>query len=74
MEVDNQDGTIEDEPEEEEDIEDFDDDEEEDFGDDELVEFDEDDPGAVSENLLQQFNNPDNYLQVEFSGSADIEV
>ena len=73
-EVDNQDGTIEDEPEEEEDIEDFDDDEEEDFGDDELVEFDEDDPGAVSENLLQQFNNPDNYLQVEFSGSADIEV
>ena len=53
----------------------------EDFGDDdffseddELFEFDEDDAGAVSEDLLQQFNNPDNFEQVEFTGSADIEL
>lgn len=43
-------------------------------GDDDLVEFDEWDPGAVSEDLLQQFNNPDNFEQVEFTGSADIRL
>ena len=50
-------------------------DEWEDFGgDDDLVEFDEFDAGAVSEDLLQQFNNPDNFEKVEFSGSADIRL
>ena len=42
--------------------------------DDELVEFEDWDSGSVSEELLQQFNNPDNFEQVEFSGSADIRV
>ena len=47
----------------------------EDFGgDDDLVEFDEWDAGAVSEDLLQQFNNPDNFEKVEFTGSADIRL
>ena len=56
--------------------EDFGDDDDEFFSgdDDELYEFDEDDAGAVSEDLLQQFNNPDNFEQVEFTGSADIEL
>ena len=50
-------------------------DEWEDFGgDDDLVEFDEFDAGAVSEDLLQQFNNPDNFEKVEFTGSADIRL
>ena len=50
-------------------------DESEDFGgDDDLVEFDEWDAGAVSEDLLQQFNNPDNFEKVEFTGSADIRL
>ena len=51
--------------------------EDEDFdfeGDDGLVEFDEWDAGAVSEDLLQQFNNPDNFEKVEFTGSADINL
>ena len=59
----------------------FDDDEDDfgeesdDFGgDDDLVEFDEWDAGAVSEDLLQQFNNPDNFEKVEFTGSADIKL
>ena len=38
------------------------------------MEFDDDDAGEVSEDLLQQFNNPDSFVQVEFSGSADIEL
>ena len=50
-------------------------DEWEDFGGDaDLVEFDEFDAGAVSEDLLQQFNNPDNFEKVEFTGSADIRL
>ena len=50
-------------------------DDEDDFGEDEdLVEFDEGDAGAVSEDLLQQFNNPDNFENVEFTGSADIRL
>ena len=73
-EVENQENTtIEEEPELDWDDEDFEDDGE-DFGDDEFMEFDDDDPGDVSSELLQQFNNPDNYRQVEFSGSADIEL
>ena len=58
------------------------DDDDEDFGeesddfggDDDLVEFDEWDAGAVSEDLLSQFNNPDNFEKVEFTGSADIRL
>ena len=50
-------------------------DEWEDFGgDDDLAEVDEFDAGAVSEDLLQQFNNPDNFEKVEFTGSADIRL
>ena len=40
--------------------------------DDELVEFDDDDPGTVSNDILEQFNNPDTYDRVEFNGTADI--
>ena len=61
----------------EEDPESWDDDDDEAFDDpddDELVEFDDDDAGAISEDLLQQFNNPENFEKVEFSGSADIEL
>ena len=68
-------------PEEEDDDEDFDDfEEDEDFGDDDfeddddLVEFDEDEFGEISEDLLEQFNNMDSFESVEFSGSADIEL
>ena len=43
-----------------------------DFGD--FEEFEDFDAGYISEELLEQFNNPDNYAQVEFSGSADIEL
>ena len=39
---------------------------------DELFEFDEDDAGTVSDELLSQFNNPETYEMVEFSGTADI--
>ena len=49
-------------------------DESDDFGGDDLVEFDEWDAGAVSEDLLSQFNNPDNFEKVEFTGSADIRL
>ena len=57
------------------DDDDWESDESEDFGgDDDLVEFDEWDAGAVSEDLLQQFNNPDNFEKVEFTGSADIRL
>ena len=45
--------------------------EEEEFEDD-LFEFDEDDAGTVSDELLDQFNNPETYEMVEFSGTADI--
>ena len=59
----------------EEDPESWDDDEVfDDPDDDDLVEFDDDDAGSVSEDLLQQFNNPENFEKVEFSGSADIEL
>ena len=74
-EVDTHTDVIEIQSEPDEDDEDFGD--EEDFGDsddNELVEFDEEDPGAVSDDLLQQFNNPESFEQVEFSGSADIEL
>ena len=40
----------------------------------ELFEFDDDDAGYVDEELLEQFNNPDTYEQVEFCGTADIEL
>ena len=40
----------------------------------EYEEFDDDEVGSVSEDLLQQFNNPDSFEQVEFGGSADIEL
>lgn len=60
--------------EEDEDFDDFGDDDFMDFGEDELVEFDEDDAGDVSEDLLQQFNNPESFAKVEFSGSADIKL
>jgi hypothetical protein len=39
---------------------------------DEFFEFDEDDAGTVSDELLDQFNNPETYEMVEFSGTADI--
>ena len=39
---------------------------------DEFFEFDEDDAGTVSDELLDQFNNPETYDMVEFSGTADI--
>lgn len=42
--------------------------------DEELFEFDDDDNGSVSEELLEQFNNPDTYEHFEFSGTADIEL
>ena len=61
----------EDEPEEDEEETD---DEEEDDEDEELFEFDDDDAGTVSEELLEQFNNPDTYDQIEFCGTADIEL
>ena len=65
---------IEEQPAFDDDEEDFGDDDEDFGGDDDLVEFDEWDAGAVSEDLLQQFNNPDNFEQVEFTGSADIRL
>lgn len=57
----------EDEPEEEEDGN-----EEEEY--EELFEFDDDEVGFVSEELLEQFNNPDTFDHVEFCGTADIEL
>ncbi len=46
-----------------------------DFGEEaEFEEFSDGDAGYISEELLEQFNNPANYEQVEFSGSADIEL
>ena len=64
-------------PSEEEDESEQDDDEEpieEEDEDGELFEFDDDDVGSVSEELLEQFNNPDTYECFEFSGTADIEL
>ena len=40
--------------------------------DDEFFEFDDDDMGSVSDDLLEQFNNPETYDGVEFSGTADV--
>ena len=72
-ELSNQEGQIAeetaDEADEDEDDEDEDWDEE-----DEYFEFEEDDAGAVSDNLLEMFNNPETFEQVEFAGSADIEL
>ena len=46
-----------------------------DFGDDTLfVDFEDSDVGSVSDEWLQQFNDPDSFEQVEFTGSADIEL
>lgn len=46
----------------------------EDFGEDgEFAEFFDGDAGYIDSEILEQFNNPD-YDQVEFSGSADIEL
>ena len=39
-----------------------------------ICEFEDDDPGTVSAELLEQFNNPELYEEVEFSGSADIQL
>ena len=64
----------EEEPEEEpeEDPWDEEDEEEEESFDDDLFEFDDDDAGSVSDDLLDQFNNPETYENIEFSGTADI--
>ena len=43
-----------------------------DFDGDGFVEFDDDDMGHVSDELLEQFNNPALYEKLEFTGSADI--
>ena len=63
-------------PSEEEDEQEEDDEEpiEEEDEDEELFEFDDDDMGSVSDELLEQFNNPDTYEHFEFSGTADIEL
>ena len=42
--------------------------------DDELFEFEDDDAGSVSDELLNQFNNPETYERVEFNGTADIVI
>ena len=55
----------------EDDGEPIDEDDDDDEG---YFEFDDDEVGSVSEDLLQQFNNPESFEQVEFSGSADIEL
>ena len=60
--------------EDDEDEEEYEDNDFDDFDDDEFEEFDDDEVGSVSENLLQQFNNPDSFESVEFNGSADIEL
>ena len=39
-----------------------------------LYEIDDNDVGIVSDELLEQFNNPDTYEHFEFSGTADIEL
>lgn len=71
-ELNNQEGEIEETP---NDIADEDEDEEdEEDEDDEFFEFEEDDAGEVSENLLEVFNNPETFEQVEFAGSADIQL
>lgn len=50
-----------------------DEEEEEVFSDEEeLFEFDEDDAGTVSDELLEQFNNPETFENMEFNGTADI--
>ena len=62
---------------EDEDFDDFEEDEDfddDDFEDDGLVEFDDEEFGEVSEDLLAQFNDMDGFQNVEFSGSADIEL
>ena len=43
-------------------------------GDGEFEEFDDWDAGYISEELIAQFDNSNNYEQVEFNGSADIEL
>ena len=43
-------------------------------GEEELYEFDDDDAGTVSAELLEQFNNPEIFEHLEFSGTADIEL
>ena len=37
-----------------------------------LFEFDDEDAGTVSVELLEQFNNPETFERVEFSGTADV--
>ena len=68
------DSQLEEIPEDEEDDEDFEEDYDEFDDDEDIEEFDDDEFGSVSEDLLQQFNNPDSFEQIEFSGSADIEL
>ena len=71
-EMDNREGQIADDPADDEDLdEDEDEDEDEE---DEYFEFEDDDAGEVSDNLLEMFNNPETFEQVEFAGSADIEL
>ena len=57
------------EPDPDEEISDLTDEEE-----DELFEFDDEDVGTVSDDLLEQFNNPETFVGVEFSGTADIVI
>ena len=60
---------------EEEDDDDWEEDADDDFDDDdEFVEFDDDEVAEISADLLEQFNNPDSFEQMEFSGSADISL
>ena len=61
-------------PEEEQGWEEEEESTEEETLDDDLYEFDDDDLGTVSDELLDQFNNPETYQIVEFSGTADISV
>ena len=44
------------------------------FEEDEFIEINDWDAGSISQELLDQFNNPDSYEQIEFNGSADIEL
>ncbi len=57
------------------DFDEFEDDEDdEDFDDDDTIILDDWDAGVVSEELLERFNNESNYEQMEFNGTAEIEL
>ena len=42
--------------------------------DEELIEIEDDDSGSVSEELLEEFNNPETYEAAEFDGNVEIEM